>query len=196
MGRPKKNYTPEEIEAKKEYARQKAKEWYHKHKDDPEYKAKQAERCRANYIKNKPTIQAKQKEWYEKNKNTEEYQAKKKKWYLENKDTEKFKEQQRAANARSRAKKKAKKEKEKELLEPAKQINAVDYIKAVRQQTGLSQARFAELYGIPQRSLESWEDGHRVPPPYVLSLLKRAVKEDFPKKEENKHEENYQQQSL
>lgn len=56
-----------------------------------------------------------------------------------------------------------------------------DQIKAIRQRTGLSQARFAAFYGIPARSVENWESGQRIPPSYVLSLLERAVKEDFPK---------------
>lgn len=59
-------------------------------------------------------------------------------------------------------------------------INPADQIKAIRQQTGLSQARFAARYGIPARSVENWESGQRVPPSYVLALLERAVKEDFP----------------
>ena len=58
--------------------------------------------------------------------------------------------------------------------------NPADQIKAIRQQTGLSQARFADLYGLPKRTLENWESGQRIPPPYVLALLERAVKEDFP----------------
>ena len=59
--------------------------------------------------------------------------------------------------------------------------NPADQIKAIRQRTGLSQARFAALYNIPARSIENWESGQRVPPRYVLALLERAVKEDFSK---------------
>lgn len=58
--------------------------------------------------------------------------------------------------------------------------NPADQIKAIRQHTGLSQARFAAFYGIPTRSVENWESGQRIPPSYVLALLERAVKEDFP----------------
>lgn len=53
-------------------------------------------------------------------------------------------------------------------------------VKALRARTGLSQAKFAEMYKIPKRSIENWETGLREPPAYVLELLTRAVKEDFP----------------
>ena len=52
-------------------------------------------------------------------------------------------------------------------------------IKEIRQQTGLSQVRFAEHYGIPRRTLEAWESGNREPAEYLLTLLQRAVGEDF-----------------
>jgi len=49
-------------------------------------------------------------------------------------------------------------------------------IKEIRQLTGLSQAKFAEQYGIPCRSIENWESGERTPPAYVLKLLEKVVK--------------------
>lgn len=57
-------------------------------------------------------------------------------------------------------------------------------VKEIRKITGLSQARFGEFYGIPKRTIEDWETGRRKPPEYVLELLERAVKEDFPNNEE------------
>lgn len=54
-------------------------------------------------------------------------------------------------------------------------------IKEIRALTGLSQARFADKYGIPKRTIEAWESGDRTPPAYVLTLLKRAVEQDFKK---------------
>ena len=48
-------------------------------------------------------------------------------------------------------------------------------VRALRQKTGLSQAAFSEKYGIPKRSIESWETGDRKAPPYVVSLLGYAV---------------------
>ena len=50
---------------------------------------------------------------------------------------------------------------------------------AIRRRSGLSQAKFADKYGIPKRSIENWESGQRECPEYVLSLLDRVVSEDF-----------------
>lgn len=52
-------------------------------------------------------------------------------------------------------------------------------MKAIRKRSGLSQAKFGEKYGIPKRTIESWEMGERECPGYVMSLLERVVKEDF-----------------
>jgi putative transcriptional regulator len=52
-------------------------------------------------------------------------------------------------------------------------------IKELRAWTGLSQAKFADFYGIPKRTIENWEGGKTKAPDYVLMLLERAVKEDF-----------------
>lgn len=57
-------------------------------------------------------------------------------------------------------------------------------INEIRKLTGLSQAAFGVRYGIPKRTIESWEMGVRVPPAYVVDLLERAVKEDY---DEKKH---------
>lgn len=46
--------------------------------------------------------------------------------------------------------------------------------------TGLSLAKFAELYGIPRRSVENWSGGQRTAPDYVIKLIARVVSEDFP----------------
>lgn len=51
-------------------------------------------------------------------------------------------------------------------------------VKEIRAATGLSQARFAEAYCIPRRTLEDWETGKREPPPYIrlwLAWLTGAV---------------------
>lgn len=54
-------------------------------------------------------------------------------------------------------------------------------IREIREKTGLSQARFGERYGIPTRTIENWETGARVPPQYVVELLRRVVEElDYP----------------
>lgn len=52
-------------------------------------------------------------------------------------------------------------------------------IKEIRALTGMSQAKFAKKYEIPQRTLESWEMGDRNPPEYVLKMLERIVLEDI-----------------
>ena len=52
-------------------------------------------------------------------------------------------------------------------------------VKRIRALTGLSQARFAEKYDIPKRTLEKWEQGENNPPAYLVKLLERAVKEDY-----------------
>ena len=55
-------------------------------------------------------------------------------------------------------------------------------IREIRKISGLSQAKFGEKYGIPKRTIESWEMGERECPGYVLELLRRAVNEDFGQK--------------
>jgi putative transcriptional regulator len=42
--------------------------------------------------------------------------------------------------------------------------------------TGLSQARFAELLGVPVRTLQEWEQGRRAPSGAVRKLLMVAAK--------------------
>lgn len=51
-------------------------------------------------------------------------------------------------------------------------------IKSIRGISQLSQAEFAERYGISQRSVENWEGGQRRPPEYLVSLLAYAVYSD------------------
>lgn len=51
-------------------------------------------------------------------------------------------------------------------------------IRELRAMTGLSQAAFAERYGIPKRSIENWEGGQRTPPSYLPKLLEKAIKYD------------------
>lgn len=53
-------------------------------------------------------------------------------------------------------------------------------IKEMRTLTNLSQAKFGEKYKISKRTIEEWESGRRKPPEYLMNLLERAVKEDFP----------------
>lgn len=51
-------------------------------------------------------------------------------------------------------------------------------IKELRARTGLSQAKFAEKYGIPKRTIEDWEAGRHDPPAYVEDLLEFRIQHD------------------
>lgn len=44
-------------------------------------------------------------------------------------------------------------------------------IKELRQQTGLSQAKFAHKFFIPTHTVETWEMGIRKPPVYVVKMI-------------------------
>ena len=49
-------------------------------------------------------------------------------------------------------------------------------ISAIRERTGLSQSRFAELLGVSVRTLQDWEQGRRVPSGAARTLLQIAHK--------------------
>ena len=42
-------------------------------------------------------------------------------------------------------------------------------------QSGLSLSAFAAEYHIPYRTVQDWNAGRRVPPPYVVNLLQIAM---------------------
>ena len=48
-------------------------------------------------------------------------------------------------------------------------------IKDARNRLGLSQAKFAEKFEIPLRTLEDWESGKSKPSKYVMNLLLEKV---------------------
>lgn len=50
-------------------------------------------------------------------------------------------------------------------------------VKMIREKTGLSQARFASLIGVSNRTLENWEQGRRHPTGPAKALL-RIVETD------------------
>ena len=54
-----------------------------------------------------------------------------------------------------------------------------DYVKSLREITGLTQRDFAGKYDINRRTIEEWEVGRRVAPNYVWALLERVVREDY-----------------
>lgn len=60
-------------------------------------------------------------------------------------------------------------------------------VKEIRELSGLTQAKFAEKYHIPKRTIENWEVSesspeHREAPEYIRELLERVVREDFERK--------------
>lgn len=48
-------------------------------------------------------------------------------------------------------------------------------IKELRTQTGLSQAKFANLIEVPVANIKNWEQGVSSPPEYVLGLIIRDL---------------------
>ena len=44
-------------------------------------------------------------------------------------------------------------------------------IKEIRTASGLTQKAFADLLGIPKRTIENWEGGQRQPPDYIVKLI-------------------------
>lgn len=50
-------------------------------------------------------------------------------------------------------------------------FNAPD-VKAIREKTGLTQAKFAVVMGVSVRTLQNWEQGHRTPQGPAASLLR------------------------
>jgi len=49
-------------------------------------------------------------------------------------------------------------------------------IQKIRQKTGLSQAKFAEHFGIPVRTIQKWEIQQATPPHYILQMMKQIIK--------------------
>lgn len=50
---------------------------------------------------------------------------------------------------------------------------------AIRRHSGLTQARFAQTFGIPLRTVEEWDRGRMTPPPYTLRALAWQVLDDL-----------------
>lgn len=55
-------------------------------------------------------------------------------------------------------------------------ITNVPSVAAIRETTGLSQSRFAELLGVSVRTLQEWEQGRRAPSGAARTLLIIAAK--------------------
>jgi putative transcriptional regulator len=71
-----------------------------------------------------------------------------------------------------------------EILEGIREIKRGDHgrvvtvppVASVRERTGLSQSRFAELLGVSVRTLQEWEQGRRAPSGAARTLLLIAQK--------------------
>ena len=71
-----------------------------------------------------------------------------------------------------------------EILEGLREINRGEYgrvvtiptVTSIREKTGLSQARFAQLLGVSVRTLQDWEQGRRSPSGAARTLLMIAQK--------------------
>ena len=56
-------------------------------------------------------------------------------------------------------------------------ITAMPDVARIRESTGLSQARFAQLLGVSPRTLQDWEQGRRAPSGAARTLLLVASKD-------------------
>ena len=57
-------------------------------------------------------------------------------------------------------------------------------IKELRTATGMTQAQFADYFGISKRAIESWEGGQRKCPEYLVDLIRYKLEnENLIKKE-------------
>lgn len=71
-----------------------------------------------------------------------------------------------------------------EILQGLREIKRGDYgrvstvpsVAGIREKTGLSQARFAQLLGVSVRTLQDWEQGRRAPSGAAKTLLMIADK--------------------
>jgi putative transcriptional regulator len=71
-----------------------------------------------------------------------------------------------------------------EILQGLREIKRGDYgrvttvpsVTSIREKTGLSQAKFAQLLGVSVRTLQDWEQGRRAPSGAAKTLLMIAEK--------------------
>lgn len=49
-------------------------------------------------------------------------------------------------------------------------------IKEIRKQLGLTQTDFGNLFGIPMRTIQEWENERRTPPQYIINLIEENLK--------------------
>jgi putative transcriptional regulator len=56
-------------------------------------------------------------------------------------------------------------------------VTTLPSVSTIRDRTGLSQARFAELLGVSVRTLQEWEQGRRIPSGAARTLLQVAARD-------------------
>lgn len=56
-------------------------------------------------------------------------------------------------------------------------VTTLPSVSTIRDRTGLSQARFAELLGVSVRTLQEWEQGRRTPSGAARTLLRVAARD-------------------
>lgn len=49
-------------------------------------------------------------------------------------------------------------------------------IRELREKTGMSQSKFAYMFGIPLNTLQRWEINYRKPPEYVIGMITELLK--------------------
>lgn len=64
---------------------------------------------------------------------------------------------------------------EPEPVQDPKPKDKHNIMKNLREQTGLSQIKFAEKFEIPVKSLQNWEAERTAPPPYIIFMVKRIL---------------------
>ena len=55
--------------------------------------------------------------------------------------------------------------------------------KELRENSGMTRPQFAEYFGIPYRTVQSWELGERTCPAYLLELMKYKLDNERAKRE-------------
>lgn len=55
----------------------------------------------------------------------------------------------------------------------------MNYMKTIREKTGLSQKEFAKKLEIPQRTIENWEEEKRTPATYIVKLIEYRINNEY-----------------
>lgn len=59
--------------------------------------------------------------------------------------------------------------------------NPTTWAEVMRARLGVTQKEFAEMLGIPIRTVEAWSVGRRVPPDWLVELIEFAVENGYNK---------------